>query len=129
MGLKLKTARLKLEIHRVAIDRRTQWNASMKTIASAMKEACTERLAIWESTLEALKALPGAMPTDDATPIVNGLGNVMPSLSTPMPGNMMTASHSQVTGAQIYQQPNNLNSSIAINQNPSQQLDTSTIYA
>jgi hypothetical protein len=47
-------ARLTSEIHRVAIERRVQWNASMKTIASSMKEACTERLAIWESTLEAL---------------------------------------------------------------------------
>merc|ERR1711939_1286326 len=54
--------RLKSEIHRVAIVRRTQWNASMKTIASSMKEACAERLAIWESTLEALQALPGGMP-------------------------------------------------------------------
>lgn len=123
-------ARLKLEIHRVAIDRRTQWNASMKTIASAMKEACSERLAIWESTLEALKALPGGMPTDDTTPIVNGLGNTMAaSLSSPIPGNMMTSSHNQITGTPIYHQPNNMNASIAISQNPNQQLDTSTIYA
>jgi hypothetical protein len=51
------------EIHRVAIQRRTEWNASMKTIASSMKEACSERLAIWESTLEALQR----QPQDDAT--------------------------------------------------------------
>jgi hypothetical protein len=48
-------ARLKSEINRVAIARRTEWNASMKTIASSMKEACSERRAIWESTLEALE--------------------------------------------------------------------------
>jgi len=50
-------ARLKLEINRVAIDRRTAWNSSIKTIASSMKEACSERLAIWESTLEAFENL------------------------------------------------------------------------
>jgi hypothetical protein len=46
------------EIHRVAIDRRTAFSSSMKTIASSMKEACSERLAIWESTLDALQLQP-----------------------------------------------------------------------
>lgn len=50
-------ARLKSEIHRVAITRRTEWNTSMKTVASSMKEACSERAAIWESTLEAFENL------------------------------------------------------------------------
>jgi hypothetical protein len=50
-------ARLKLEINRVAIDRRIAWNSSIKTIASSMMEACSERLAIWESTLEAFENL------------------------------------------------------------------------
>jgi hypothetical protein len=50
-------ARLKSEIHRVAISRRTDWNSSMKTIASCMKEACSERVAIWESTLESYENL------------------------------------------------------------------------
>lgn len=50
-------ARLKLEINRVAIDRRIAWNSSIKTIASSMKDACSERLAIWESTLEAFENL------------------------------------------------------------------------
>ena len=49
--------RLKLEINRVAIDRRTAWNSSIKTIARCMKEACSERRAIWESTLEAFENL------------------------------------------------------------------------
>eukprot|EP00536_Pseudo-nitzschia_multiseries_P018650 jgi/Psemu1/328891/estExt_fgenesh1_pg.C_28390001 len=49
--------RLKLEINRVAIDRRIAWNNSIKTIANSMKEACSERLAIWESTLEAFENL------------------------------------------------------------------------
>lgn len=49
--------RLKLEINRVAIDRRTAWNSSIKTIARSMKEACSERRAIWESTLEAFENL------------------------------------------------------------------------
>ncbi|KAG7343057.1 PX domain containing protein [Nitzschia inconspicua] len=50
-------ARLKSEIHRVAITRRTEWNTSMKTVASIMKEACSERVAIWQSTLEAFENL------------------------------------------------------------------------
>lgn len=50
-------ARLKLEINRIAIDRRITWNNSIKTIASSMKEACSERVAIWESTLEAFETL------------------------------------------------------------------------
>lgn len=50
-------ARLKLEINRVAIDRRIAWNSSVKTIASSMKEACSERVAIWESTFEAFQNL------------------------------------------------------------------------
>jgi PX domain len=50
-------ARLKSEIHRVAIARRTEWNRSMKTVASSMKEACSERVAIWEATLEAFENL------------------------------------------------------------------------
>jgi hypothetical protein len=48
-------ARLKSEIHRVAITRRIEWNSSMKTIASSMKEACAEKAAIWESTLESFE--------------------------------------------------------------------------
>mmetsp|Transcript_8460 Transcript_8460/g.20234 ORF Transcript_8460/g.20234 Transcript_8460/m.20234 type:complete len:724 (+) Transcript_8460:93-2264(+) len=50
-------ARLKLEINRVAIDRRIAWNNSIKTIASSMKDTCSERVAIWESTLEAFENL------------------------------------------------------------------------
>jgi hypothetical protein len=50
-------ARLKTEIHRIAITRRIEWNSSMKTIASSMKEACSERVAIWEATLEAFENL------------------------------------------------------------------------
>ena len=49
--------RLKLEINRVAIDRRTAWNTSIKTIARSMKEACSERREIWETTLEAFEKL------------------------------------------------------------------------
>lgn len=67
-------ARLKSEIHRVAITRRTEWNISMKTIASCMKEACSERAAIWEATLEAFENLskleegyPGPISQIDCT--------------------------------------------------------------
>ena len=60
--------RLKSEIHRVAIERRTEWNKSMKTIASSMKEACSERLAIWESTLEAFEQQHQALGDESALP-------------------------------------------------------------
>eukprot|EP00980_Cylindrotheca_fusiformis_P016254 scaffold4829_cov129-Cylindrotheca_fusiformis.AAC.14 len=48
-------ARLKSEINRIAVQRRTEWNASMKSIARSMKEACSERHAIWQSTLDAFQ--------------------------------------------------------------------------
>lgn len=41
--------RLKDEVNRVAWQRRTEWKSAVKIIASAMKEATSERLAIWES--------------------------------------------------------------------------------
>jgi hypothetical protein len=44
--------RLKQEVHRIAWTRKIEWNASVKVIASAMKEAVTERVAIWESVRE-----------------------------------------------------------------------------
>lgn len=44
--------RLKAEVHRVAQTRRAEWSASVKIVASAMKEALTERVAIWESVQE-----------------------------------------------------------------------------
>ncbi len=115
-------ARLKSEIHRVAIDRRTQWNASMKTIASAMKEACSERLAIWESTLEALKALPGGMPTENGE-IFNGDGSIMVPNA---PSGTMAAA--EISGGALYQQPT-MNASVLMHQNPNPPLDASTIYA
>jgi hypothetical protein len=50
---------LKSEVNRVAFERRTEWSKSMKVVASAMKEASTERVAIWESTRESfLQAFP-----------------------------------------------------------------------
>lgn len=44
--------RLKQEIHRVAWNRKIEFNASVKVIASSMKEAVTERVAIWETVRE-----------------------------------------------------------------------------
>jgi predicted nucleic acid-binding Zn ribbon protein len=44
--------RVKAEVHRVAQMRRAEWSASVKIVASAMKEALTERVAIWESVRE-----------------------------------------------------------------------------
>jgi hypothetical protein len=51
--------RLKSEINRVAWQRRTEWHGAVKVVASAMKEAATERAAIWESVRESfLQAFP-----------------------------------------------------------------------
>jgi PX domain len=51
--------RLKMEVHRISLARRVDWNASTKVIASSMKEAVTERVAIWEAVRENfLQAFP-----------------------------------------------------------------------
>ena len=42
--------RLKREVNRISYSRRMDWAKSVKVIASYMKEAATERVAIWEST-------------------------------------------------------------------------------
>jgi len=44
--------RLKEEVNRIAWNRKVEWNGSVKVIASAMKEAVTERVAIWETVRE-----------------------------------------------------------------------------
>jgi hypothetical protein len=44
--------RLKQEVNRIAWTRKIEWNASVKVIASSMKEAVSERVAIWESVRE-----------------------------------------------------------------------------
>lgn len=41
---------LKSEVNRISFDRRTEWSKSMKVICSAMKEAATEQVSIWEGT-------------------------------------------------------------------------------
>lgn len=51
--------RLKSEVNRIAWQRRTEWNAAVKVVASAMKEATSEKLSIWESVREQyLQAFP-----------------------------------------------------------------------
>ena len=51
--------RIMWEVNRVAIQRRTEWLASMKIMASALQQASDEKVAIWESTQEAfLQAFP-----------------------------------------------------------------------
>lgn len=51
--------RLKSEVNRIAYTRQIEWLASVRVIAEAMKEASTERLAIWKSTQEQyLQAFP-----------------------------------------------------------------------
>lgn len=47
--------RLQMEVGRIGSIRVREWDASMKVIASGMKEACAENAAIWESALEAFK--------------------------------------------------------------------------
>jgi len=51
--------RLKREVNRVSFSRRMDWAKSVKVIASYMKEAASERVAIWESTRDTfLQAFP-----------------------------------------------------------------------
>ena len=63
--------RLKSEVNRIAWQRKTEWNQSVKIIASAMKEASTERVAIWESVRESFfqtfPELNTAIPTQGST--------------------------------------------------------------
>ena len=47
--------RLQSEVHRVAWQRQTEWKSSVKVIASAMKEATTERVAIWQGVLDSFE--------------------------------------------------------------------------
>lgn len=47
--------RLKSEVHRIAWQRKTEWKSALKVMASAMKEAASERVAIWQSVLDAVK--------------------------------------------------------------------------
>ena len=51
--------RLKSEVNRIAYARRREWAASVKVVASSMKEAVSERVAIWESVEDSfLTAFP-----------------------------------------------------------------------
>lgn len=43
---------VQFEVHRLTIDRRTEWSAGIKIVAANMKEACAERRAIWEGAKE-----------------------------------------------------------------------------
>ena len=47
---------LRWEINRVSYQRRKNWHASMKVVASSFKEASTERVAIWQATCDAFSA-------------------------------------------------------------------------
>lgn len=59
--------RLKTEVNRVAFTRRADWSKSMKIIAAAMKEASSERVAIWESTRTSfLQAFPEYLDSNAA---------------------------------------------------------------
>jgi len=64
-------ARVQSEVARITWQRKTEWSKSVKVIASAMKEAATERVAIWESVLENFdQTFPGyRQPTEQAPPV------------------------------------------------------------
>jgi hypothetical protein len=47
--------RLQTEVARIGSIRVREWDASMKVIASGMKESCAENACIWESALEAFR--------------------------------------------------------------------------
>jgi hypothetical protein len=51
--------RLVSEVNRVAFNRKIEWSAAVKVIASSMKEAASERVGIWEASRETfLQAFP-----------------------------------------------------------------------
>lgn len=47
--------RLREEVGRIGAARAREWDASVRVIASGMKEACAENAAIWEGALEAFR--------------------------------------------------------------------------
>jgi ferredoxin-NADP reductase len=47
--------RLQQEVGRISAIRVKEWDASLKIIASGMKESCAENASIWESALETFK--------------------------------------------------------------------------
>jgi hypothetical protein len=52
--------RLQTEVHRIAVQRKTEWKQALKVMASAMKEATSERVAIWQGVLESFdQTFPG----------------------------------------------------------------------
>lgn len=52
--------RLRSEIPRIAHSRREEWSISIKAVASAMREALSERVAIWETVEESFtQSFPG----------------------------------------------------------------------
>jgi hypothetical protein len=63
--------RLKQEVNRIAWNRKIEWNASVKVIASAMKEAVTERVAIWEGLRESFFTTFPEYATDHTTQAPN----------------------------------------------------------
>lgn len=71
--------RLQNEVARIGALRVTEWDSSMKVIASGMKEACAENAAIWESALEAFKReFPDlTVPMAPHGNIVDGTNNIV----------------------------------------------------
>ncbi|KAL7534169.1 hypothetical protein ACHAWF_004738 [Thalassiosira exigua] len=47
--------RLRSEVGRIAAHRTKEWDASLRVVASGMREACAENAAIWEGALEAFR--------------------------------------------------------------------------
>jgi hypothetical protein len=90
--------RLKSEVYRCAWSRRSEWAASLKVIASSMKEAMTERVGIWETIQENfLQAFPDyrnefSFTTNDAA------SNVLNQTSSQM---MMQGGVTNVVSQQI----------------------------
>ena len=65
--------RLVREVNRIAWTRKTEWTGSVKVIASSMKEAVAERVAIWETVrgnfLRAFPEYQETMPGMDDDPV------------------------------------------------------------
>ena len=48
-------SRLRAEVGRIGTLRVTEWDSSIRAIASGMREGCAENASIWEGALEAFR--------------------------------------------------------------------------
>ena len=101
---------LKREVNRISFSRRMEWAKSVKVIASYMKEAATERVAIWESTRDTfLQTFPDYQNDTAQWTSVSSRAPMaqQPQQQQPQMNNTMNNSYMAQPGmmSQSYQQP------------------------